>query len=390
MYGFLLLIYVFCFFAMFAMFRWYMLVGGVLAVGAFLAWMMSSMKGANGPAIFGATMIIVPAFVGFISGLVGQVIIMLTRRFAKAKISAMYIGALAFVLGPVFFYASLKISEQRHIARNAPPSAACMANPRRAILGGVALSVPLAPSISVDTRADKANLQDYKSLRSFEINQRARQFCAETEKEPVTITRLTMYFQRSNAQSAFCKLPSNYIWRALTCTNAGYGKRSALPDEVNFYAIGIYNAPMMFAFDADNVADIARLEKSGGGTMLGSGVMRYTGEHDTSFIQRITTGQTIIAKCYKTEVQDVAKSEGLYCTTGFRLSGSVGAVIKFRSSKATVVDDWQKAINGSKTIWQSLLSSYLIFAPSLVLGSDTNALALIAEPHDQSHWLSAS
>jgi hypothetical protein len=355
MYEFLILIYAVCFFAMFSAFRWFMLVAVTIAACVLLAALLKSMEGANGPAFFGAAMIGAPAFVGFVSGFAGRVIVMLTRRFSAIKISNMAVGALAFVLGPVLFYASSKISEQRRIARHAPPSAACLANPRPAILGGVALSVPLAPTIRVDTRADKDNLLDYKSLRSFEINQSARQFCAETAKAPVKITQLTMDFQSSNESSAFCKLPSNYIWRSRSCSRAEYGKRSVLPEDVNFYAIGDYNARMMFAFDADNVADIARLEKSGGGSLIGSGLKKYPGDHHTNFTQRIATGQTIVARCYKSDMQDMAKGEGLYCTTGFRLSDRVGAVIEFRSSKATVIEDWQNSISGAKSIWQSLL-----------------------------------
>ena len=349
-------IYAICFVSMFAMYRWYLLAGGTLLAFASLALLLVGLEGASGPTTFGIAMLGFPAFVGFVTGLIGRLIVMLTRRFGRRTVSTLAVGAVSFASGPAFTMAGYQVSEWRREAYYAPPSDQCLKNPPLATLGNVALAVPLTPTISVDTGPgiERYGSQEYKSIRTFQSNDSARRFCTEAKKEPIKLAQLSIDFYHATETSPFCKTPSSYNWRGRACSRTDFGKRSIFPDEVNFYAIGQYNASRMLAFDADNVNDIIRLEKSGRGKALTEGITQYDSPNYIFFIQSSELKQKIVARCHKSDVLDVPKSDGLACVTGFRLNETVGTVIEFRASTSTVVKDWERAIGGAKEIWESL------------------------------------
>jgi hypothetical protein len=354
---FFLPIYAICFAAMFALHRWYLLLPGVAAACFFLAWLLAGMTGADGPETIGIAMIAFPSGLGFASGFIGRLIVMLVGHFTKSWISTLTIGAASFVAVPAFAMLIFHISEARRMARYAPPSEQCLANPRPAVLGAVALDLPPGAPISViighGTEDPSAN--GYKPIRSLAGNIGARQFCAETEGSTPKLSQLSIDFLNSDTAAGFCERASGFAWRDRACSRAQYGGRSDFPEKASFYAIGEYNARRMLAFDPDDRREIDRLESSGGGDRLGGGVTRYGDPHYTYLIKRMQQGeQPILAQCYKTSVREVPGPDGLYCVTGFRISNSVGAVAHFRASQATAVEDWLNGIGGTKAIWESL------------------------------------
>lgn len=346
--GLLFVYYAVAFILIFILRRWvWLAVGAGVAVAA-MAWLLSGLDGASGPATFGIALTAAPLGLGFIAGLVGRLIVnMLPQRWRSLR-STILVGFVSFIAAPLLAYGAQQLVDASNREAWAAPSEACLAKGHPAVLAGVPLSIPLAPAIRVGQGAA------YEPTYLLDINQHARDFCAEAAAGRVRLTNLSFKLDQPHPEHPFCKTAARYPWQAGLCASRSPKSAASPLVELKVYAIGQYAAEHMLAYsvEEDAALDDATLAQLSAPDK--AGVQRRDGSHDRiRVIPAGLGGRTgpYVAKCFESKG---AESKTLYCQTAFRLGAEIGMIYGFRADDALFKEDAAAADALALSIWESL------------------------------------
>ncbi len=296
----------------------------LLPVGAgallLLAWALSDVTGEDSPGVFIAAPMVLLVILGLGAGFIATLLVLWGRRYSQSwKVPAIVLPA-TFIAVPALAFALTSWQRAGAKARFAPPSPACLARPHPVILGDTPLAVPLAPGLSVGTG------RDFFPNYLFEINEKARQFCAETAAGRVTITNLTVRLVPARSPTdPFCASSRPYGWWHDLCRRNYDDPPSDYPSKVTFYVLGEYDARRLHAFSADELAEFQ--PRGMAAVDLGDGVRRYGAERPY-FTRADVPGY--LARCHRTTQPHAA----LACVVGYRLTPRIGVIYDFTTRAA--------------------------------------------------------